>query len=568
MVKKHKEKLYQSAREQRTHSQVRAGSAVSGHVGTVQRRLPFSHCALSLTAYENPVCNRQGIVFESTVITPFVLKHKMDPVSGDAMQTKDLIQLNMSKDEEGRWQCPVLTKPFSDHTKIMAVVQPGGTEANVYSWEAYHELNVKAGNYEDLISGIQFHKKKDVLVLYDPDDDALNARRDINQFYHVRHAREINNRQENPADNVRQSVTATRILDKLQKNKMEAAAQKRKADSLVAATDEDESSSATAAATAAYNQYTTYYDPNGQSLHILAHDVTGVEYTGGQGSSSLTSTAVPAAVDNQQRGATMEEIRTRQFQTMRQLKKKGYVRLRTNQGDVTLELHCDIVPRTCANFLGLCAAGKYNGSLFHRLIPKFMIQGGKPVNSEEEEECLWGGTMVDEFDDRLHHSGNIISMANAGSNTNKRQFFLSFRSAPHLDRKHSVFGTVVEGQDRLMKWETIPTDKKECPKEEVKILGTDVLVDPYQEARDMEQKRLQKIIAKRTMSMSTPSSNLSTAKQPRPSSLQDKSLVGRYLKKDATQKKDVATGDGDDSAVPMRLPPPPKKTNFGNFSGW
>ena len=194
MVKRQKEKLYQSAREHRANAQIRSGSSVSAGTSTVQRRLPFSHCALSLNPYEHPVCNwKNGIVFESSAITPFVLQHKTDPVSGEPLQSKDLIQLNMSKDEEGRWQCPVLTKPFSDHTRIVAILQPNRTEANVFSWEAYHELNAKANNYEDLLSGAPFHRKKDVLTLFDPNDDEFNSRRDINQFYHVQHARKLNN---------------------------------------------------------------------------------------------------------------------------------------------------------------------------------------------------------------------------------------------------------------------------------------------------------------------------------------------------------------------------------------
>jgi peptidyl-prolyl cis-trans isomerase-like protein 2 len=282
---------------------------------------------------------------------------------------------------------------------------------------------------------------------------------------------------------------------------------------------------------------------------------------------------VAATSDNQQREATQEEILTRQFQTMRkQVKKKGYVRLRTTAGDFTLELHCDRVPRTCANFLGLCAESKYDNSVFHRLIPNFMIQGGKPAaatSAEAEavvEESLWGGTIVDEFDERLTHTGNVISMANAGPNTNKRQFFLTFKSAPHLDRKHSVFGAVVDGQDRLLKLQQIPTDKKERPREKIKILGTDVLVDPYREARELEQKRLQTLIAKRTGGNSAgqlPAVAAATTMQEQP-----KNQVGRYLKKPAPPAVQKNDDDESSAAIPSRLPPPPKKTTFGNFSGW
>jgi hypothetical protein len=137
MVKRQKEKQYQSAREHRANSQLRAGSASSAANSRVQRRLPFDCCALTLTPYQTPVCTPQGIIFENSALLPFLLKHKADPVTGQKMTTRDIISLQMDKDQEGRWQCPVLTKPFSNQTKIVAIRQPGTNEANVYSFEAY-----------------------------------------------------------------------------------------------------------------------------------------------------------------------------------------------------------------------------------------------------------------------------------------------------------------------------------------------------------------------------------------------------------------------------------------------
>lgn len=136
MVKRQKEKQYQSAREHKQNAQLRAGTASSAN-SSVQRRLPFDCCALTLTPYQTPVCTRQGIIFDNSALLPFLLKHKVDPVTGESMTTRDVISLQMDKDDEGRWQCPVLTKPFSNQTKIVAIRQPGTNEANVYSYEAY-----------------------------------------------------------------------------------------------------------------------------------------------------------------------------------------------------------------------------------------------------------------------------------------------------------------------------------------------------------------------------------------------------------------------------------------------
>jgi peptidyl-prolyl cis-trans isomerase-like 2 len=560
MVKKQKDKQYQSAREHRATQQERSGSAGIAGGGVVQRRLPFSHCALTLVPFETPVCNRQGILFENTAVVAFILRHKVDPVTGEAADTSSLIHLNMDKNEEGVWQCPIMTKPFTDHSKVIAIIQPDGKVANVYSNEAYQELNVKTKNYEDLQSGAKFDKNKHVLVLFDPSDEELNRARDINTFYHVRNARELEKTKE-PESRVRHNTATSRVMEKLQKVELQRQ-DKRKADRM------EESKRTHDIVTADDTAFTTsYFSKDGKRLKVLAQDVTGVAYTENQGAAtSLTSTAVRVVHDNAGREATLEEIVQGQCAALKSLQKKGLVRLRTNRGTLTLELHCDMVPRTCLNFMGLCQAHKYDNTLMHRLIPKFMIQGGKPASDDEKEECLWGGAFVDEFDDRLKHKGpGIVSMANAGANTNKRQFFITFATCGHLDRKHSVFGKVVDGNHVLSEWEQIAADKRERPRQEIKILGTDVLVDPTKEARELEQERLEKIIALR-LKKSNFNDNTASPKHVPPASIPQ---IGRYLKLQSSSADTAAALD--DVGVPTRpshAPPAAATAKYGDFSGW
>lgn len=156
MVKRQKEKQYLSARESRSYQTLRSGAhpaatTTSGHT----RPLPFHVCALSLNPYRNPVATPSGVVFDSSVILPHLLRTGRDPVTGRPLATKDLIALHMDRSEEtGNWQCPVLEKAFTDRTKVVAIRQnPPGNEANVYSYEAVQELNFKTKNYEDLTSG-------------------------------------------------------------------------------------------------------------------------------------------------------------------------------------------------------------------------------------------------------------------------------------------------------------------------------------------------------------------------------------------------------------------------------
>ncbi len=119
--------------------------------------------------------------------------------------------------------------------------------------------------------------------------------------------------------------------------------------------------------------------------------------------------------------------------------------IKTDRGDIRLELFREQVPNTVKNFVELTEKGYYNGLTFHRVIPDFMIQGGCPEGTGTGGP---GYQFEDEFHSDLRHSGpGILSMANAGPNTNGSQFFITHVATPHLDDMHSVFGKVIEGQD-------------------------------------------------------------------------------------------------------------------------
>jgi peptidyl-prolyl cis-trans isomerase B (cyclophilin B) len=117
----------------------------------------------------------------------------------------------------------------------------------------------------------------------------------------------------------------------------------------------------------------------------------------------------------------------------------------TNRGDIRIELFDDKVPKTVANFEKLASDGFYDGLKFHRVIDDFMIQGGCPQGTGTGGP---GYTFEDEFHPELRHdSAGILSMANAGPNTNGSQFFITHGPQSHLDGKHAVFGKVIgDGQ--------------------------------------------------------------------------------------------------------------------------
>ncbi len=117
----------------------------------------------------------------------------------------------------------------------------------------------------------------------------------------------------------------------------------------------------------------------------------------------------------------------------------------TNRGSIRLQLHDQETPKTCANFEKLSKDGFYDGLKFHRVLAEFMVQTGCPQGTGTGGP---GYNFQDEFHDSLkHNTPGVLSMANAGPNTNGSQFFITHVPTPWLDGKHSVFGRVLEGQD-------------------------------------------------------------------------------------------------------------------------
>jgi peptidyl-prolyl cis-trans isomerase-like 1 len=118
----------------------------------------------------------------------------------------------------------------------------------------------------------------------------------------------------------------------------------------------------------------------------------------------------------------------------------------------------------------LAEAGYYNSTIFHRIIRDFMVQGGDPTGSGRGGESIYGGKFEDEITRNLKHTGaGIVSMANAGPNTNGSQFFISLKATPFLDGKHTVFGRIYSGMSVVQRMGLVPTDQDDRPKTQISI---------------------------------------------------------------------------------------------------
>ncbi len=151
----------------------------------------------------------------------------------------------------------------------------------------------------------------------------------------------------------------------------------------------------------------------------------------------------------------------------------GYTaKIKTNKGNIVIELFPASAPKTVNNFVFLANEGFYNGIIFHRVIPNFMIQGGDPTGTGTSGP---GYKFEDEIDAKLgFEKPGILAMANSGPNTNGSQFFITTASTPHLNGNHTIFGKVLEGQDIADTISTVPAGRGNKPNQPVVIQGIEI----------------------------------------------------------------------------------------------
>jgi cyclophilin family peptidyl-prolyl cis-trans isomerase len=152
--------------------------------------------------------------------------------------------------------------------------------------------------------------------------------------------------------------------------------------------------------------------------------------------------------------------------------------IETSLGKIEIQLYAKEAPKTVKNFVGLALEGYYNGVIFHRVIKDFMIQTGDSTGTGMGGKSVYGGDFEDEFVTSLHHSTpGILSMANAGPNTNRSQFFITVAATPWLDRKHTIFGKVINGMDVVYQISNVQTARGDKPVKD--IVMKNVTIDKH-----------------------------------------------------------------------------------------
>jgi peptidyl-prolyl cis-trans isomerase-like protein 2 len=558
-----------------THSEWSSSDAYSASAGSNVsqkapnsasfKRLPFNFCAASLQPFLNPVCTPEGTIFDVEVISEWLAKHGTNPVTGKPLKDKELIKLNFAHNSDnggdhngkGDMVDPVTFKVFTDNTHIVAIRH--GSEANVFAWETIERLNVKAKMWKDLVDDREFGRS-DIITLQDPQNIES---RDLSKFKFIKEGETVLTK-EQQEERQKGSVNIDalgRVGDKVLRAKeaVEKARREREAGG-------DVNRSKALSKTGSQNSA-----PKPSLIQEKKLAYNAAQYTTGRAAASFTSTGLTPETSGERALLSDEEYMLRP----KRVKIKGYARIETSLGALNIELQTETAPRAVWNFVQLAKKGYYNGVAFHRNIRNFMIQGGDPTGTGKGGTSIWGKNFNDEFDGPLTHDARgIMSMANKGKNTNSSQFFITYRQAKHLDRKHTIFGRVVGGLDVLQKLENVPVDSSNRPLDDIIMDKVVVFVDPFEEFQKQKQEKdtaeKEKEEIKRQGGTEDDKTTW-TGKRIRGDGtvVQNDQTggVGKYLQ--TASEKDIVNTKIDDELLDME--PVKKKVKaggFGNFNGW
>ncbi|KIK70870.1 hypothetical protein GYMLUDRAFT_79070 [Collybiopsis luxurians FD-317 M1] len=509
------------------HSVLGSHSASSGfkakpetpHPGA---RTPFDCCALSFQPFDNPVCARNadgtGNVFDLINIIPWLKQHNnTNPITQEPLTPADLIQLHYHRKPSGEIHDPISFKPFTEHSHIVAIATTG----NVFLADS-----IKGG--KDLVDDVPF-KKSDVITLQNPHGLPPAS---------VPSQAPSSSTKSAPPNPVAKPAQVAAVKSK---------------------------------------------EPTPWNISPYSSGLPGASLTSTSVDPNLTSGAASKlvwdeeelmfeAISNPLKGKSKEKDIG---------KRRAYVRVVTSLGggSLNLELFCEKAPKTAYNWLMLARQGKFDNCLFHRLVPGFMIQTGDPTGTGSGGQSYWGTPFRDEYDLKgaaKHDSRGVLAMANKGANTNGSQFYITFKAAPHLDKKHTVFGKLVGGEDVLDALEKLPRkDGTERPSKSVKITEVIIYQDPFEEYKN----RLAAKLAKRAEGPKdtkpekkegddinwfglTSGKKVKVGSEAPAKDQVGTGGVGKYL--NLNLKRPQAVGSATVSEEPSKR----RRMGFGNFEGW
>ncbi|NWJ09234.1 CWC27 protein, partial [Crypturellus undulatus] len=234
----------------------------------------------------------------------------------------------------------------------------------------------------------------------------------------------------------------------------------------------------------------------------------------------------------------------------------GKVLLRTTAGDIDIELWSKEAPKACRNFIQLCMEEYYNNTIFHRVVPGFIVQGGDPTGTGSGGDSIYGVPFKDEFHSRLRFNRRgLVAMANAGPHDNGSQFFFTLGRADELNNKHTIFGKVTgDTIYNMLRLAEVEVDKEERPLSPHKIRSSEVLFNPFDDIVPRANRRLKKDKpeeeVKKSKSKATKNFNLLSFGEEAEEEEEEVNRVSQSMKGKSKSSHDLLKDDPHLSSVP------------------
>ena len=416
-------------------------------------------------------------------------------MTGKKLSVDDLIRLKFARNEQGEYVDPVTFKVFTNNSHIVAIKPTG----NVFAYDTVERLNIKAKMWQDLVSDEEF-TRKDLITLQDPHN--LEGR-NLSSFKYIKDGvSTLTPEQErDKSAGVNRSALGN-AASVLRPPSAELLSKPQVGRYLAPSSSKTASTSTTNALTKAKaHSPTAKPEPKPSSSTPKAHHTTGLA------AASLTSTGLTPHTSTTPATLSQETY----LLTRAHIAFPGHLTLTTSHGPLTLQLLPQHAPRAVWNFITLSKRGYYNNVLFHRNIRNFMLQGGDPTGTGRGGESCWGKSKA--FQDEWarsplsHDKRGVLSMANKGRDTNTSQFFITYRACKHLDRKHTIFGNILGGDEAsfatLSAIEALEVEEgsNNRPLEDVRIENANVFDDPFERFLRGEEEARERESAKREVEM-------------------------------------------------------------------
>lgn len=463
--------------------------------------LPFNYCSLSLHPFTNPVCDEKGNIFEKKYIINYLSKYHKNPIDYSQLSIKNLTNLNFYKGNNNKYCCPITLKEYSENTKIVIIKETG----NVYSYEAYLELNKNIKNFKDLLNDQKFDPKN-VIIINDP-----NNKKIINNFKFIKNKEEldyINNLIYNNEEILNEKKETVNLPSNYKKiiedYEKDNSIEKIKKLEII----EQINLGKNYLDKEYLNKIKKNYEENFLPIFKLLKEkikhkenINEIKNLINFNSNIFLFFLKENNLykkylnlnENSNYNPNFDELRNIYYNIIKKNKMKGYIKFYTNFGNLNIEIFSDLVPIASENFIELCEEKIYLNKKFNRLLHNYSIS----IENFDIKENYFGKSFNNENNNFYsHNEKGLLCMINNENNVNNYKFLITLSNEKKEKNKNTIFGKILDDLKILDIFNSIKTENTK-PIYEIKINKIEIYKNPFREViKDLIYNEIKLLIEK------------------------------------------------------------------------